>query len=106
MVCTVPSQAICRLWSRQPCARTRGLGWGWGQGCIGREGTSEAFPAAVGLAVGGGCQNGCGQLLSVANAIEAGTCHQGDSSWARLEREGRGGGGLAPPDASLLGGDC
>ena len=31
------------------------------QGCIRREGTSEAAPEAVGQAVGGGWQSGCGQ---------------------------------------------
>ena len=34
---------------------------------------SEAAPEAV----GGGCQSGWGRLLSVTNAIEAGTCRQG-----------------------------
>ena len=53
-----------------------------GQGCIRREGTLEAAPAAVGWTVGGGCQSGWGRLLSVTNAIEAGTCRQGDSGWA------------------------
>ena len=52
------------------------------QGCIRREGTSEAAPAAVRKAVGGGCHNGWGRLLSVTNAIEAGLCRQGDSGWA------------------------
>ena len=42
---------------------------GQGQGCVGREGTSEAAPAAV----GGGCQSGWGRLLSVTNAVEPGT---------------------------------
>ena len=48
------------------------------QGCIRREGTSEA----VRQAVGGGCQSGWGRLLSVTNAIEAATWRQGDSGWA------------------------
>ena len=48
------------------------------QRCIRREGTSEAAPEAVRQAVGGGW----GRLLSVANAIEAGTWRQGDSDWA------------------------
>jgi hypothetical protein len=39
-------------------------------------------PEAVGQAVGGGCRSGWGQLPSVTNAIEAGTCRQGDSGWA------------------------
>ena len=52
------------------------------QGCIRREGTAEAAPEAVRQAVGGGCQSGWGRLLSVTNAIEAGTWRQGDSGWA------------------------
>ena len=53
------------------------------QGCVRREGAaSEAAPEAVRQAVGGGCQSGWGRLLSVTNAIEAGTCRQGDSGWA------------------------
>ena len=53
-----------------------------GSTCIRREGTSEAAPAAVRQAVAGGCQSGWGRLLSVTNAIEAGTWRQGDSGWA------------------------
>ena len=52
------------------------------QGCLRREGTSEAAPEAVRQAVGGGCQSGWGRLLSDTNAIEAGTWRQGDSGWA------------------------
>ena len=48
-------------------------GKGGGQGCITREGASEAAPEAVRPAVGGGCQSGCGRSLSVTNAIEVGT---------------------------------
>ena len=44
---------------------------------IRREGISEAALAATRQAVGGGCQSGWGQLLSVMNAIEAGTWRQG-----------------------------
>ena len=58
------------------------FGWGVGQGCIRREGGSEVAPEAVGQAVGGGCQSGWGRVLSVTNAIEAGTWRQGDSGWA------------------------
>ena len=47
------------------------------QGCIRREGASEAALEAVRQAVGGGCQSGWGRLLSVTNAIEAGACRQG-----------------------------
>ena len=39
-------------------------------------------PEAVGQAVGGGCQSDWGRLLSVANAMDAGTWRQGDSGWA------------------------
>ena len=74
-------------------------GEGAGQGCIRREGTSEAAPAAVRKAVGGGCRSGWGRLLSVINAIEAGLCRQGDSGWAYAGRPGGGGGG-APPRLS------
>ena len=63
------------------------------QGCIRREGTAEAAPEAVRQAVGGGCQSGWGRLLSVTNAIVAGTCRQGDSGWAQAGRPGGGGGG-------------
>ena len=52
------------------------------QGCIRREGTSEAALEAVRQAVGGGCQGSWGRLLSVTNVIEAGTWRQGDSGWA------------------------
>ena len=48
---------------------------GDGQGCIGREGTSEAALEAVRQAVGGGCQNSWGRLLPVTNAVEIGTWH-------------------------------
>ena len=76
--------------------------WGWGgitQGCMRREGTPEPAPAAVGQAVGGGCRSGWERLLSVINAIESGTCCQGDSAWAWAghPREGE---GLPPPPPS------
>ena len=45
-------------------------------------------------AVRGGCQSGWERLLSVTNAIEAGTCHSGDSGWAEVGHP-EGGGGLA-----------
>ena len=45
----------------------RGAGGG-GQGCVRRDGTSEAAPEAVGQAVGGGCQSGWRRLLLVTNA--------------------------------------
>ena len=41
------------------------------QGCIRREGTSEAAPEAGNQAVGGGCQSGWVRVLSVTNAIDA-----------------------------------
>ena len=52
------------------------------QGCVRREGTSEAAPEAIRQAVGEGSRSGWGRLLSVTNAIEAGTWRQGDSGWA------------------------
>ena len=55
---------------------------GWGQGCIRREGASEAAIDAVTQAIGEGCQSGWGRILSATNAIEAGTRRQGDTSWA------------------------
>ena len=66
-------------------------------------GTSEASPQAVRQAVGRGCQIGWGRLLSVTNAIEAGTCRQGDVAGSRLGalERGRGGSPLEmPPWAS------
>ena len=77
----------------------RTVGWGPGrdppsQGCIRRRGTSEAAPEPVRQAVGGGCRSGCGRLLSVTDAVEAGTWRQGDSGRASA---GRPGGGGAPP---------
>ena len=55
---------------------------GRGGGYIRREWASAAAPEAVRRAVGEGCQSGWGRLLSVTNAIEVGTCRQGDSGWA------------------------
>ena len=57
-----------------------------------REGTSEAASEAVRQAVGGGCQSGWGRLLSVTNAIETGTCRQGDGGWVLAGRSERRGG--------------
>ena len=69
---------------RRAVERTKGLcqGGGGRQRCIRTEGASEAAPEAVRQAVGGGCRSGWGRLLSVANAVEAGTWRQGDSGWA------------------------
>ena len=68
-----------------------------GQGCIRREGASEVALGAVRQAVGGGCRIGWRRLLSVLNAIEAGTCRHGDSGWAQAGRPGEGGGGSYLP---------
>ena len=70
---------VVQLWTPHP------------QGCIGREEASVAAPQAVRQAVGGGCQSGWGRLLSVTNAVEAGTCRQGHSGWAQAGCPGRGG---------------
>ena len=64
-------------------------------GMLGRAGAREEVPKAVRQAVGGGCQSGWRRLLAVTNAIEVGTCCQGDSGWAW------GGGGSLPSNASL-----
>ena len=55
---------------------------GHGRDALEGKGPREAAPASVRQAVGGGCQSGWGRLLSVTNAIEAGTWRQGDSGWA------------------------
>ena len=60
-----------------------------------RGGTSEAAPAAVRQAVGGGCQSGWGRLLSVTNAIEAGTWRQETVAGHRLGALEGGGSPLA-----------
>ena len=70
---------------------------GGGQGCIRREGASEAAPEAVRQAVGGGCRSGWGRLLSVMKAFRAGTWRQGDSGWAQAGHPEVGGGGHLPP---------
>ena len=69
-----------------------------GQGCIRTEGTAYAAPEAITQAVVGGHQSGWGRLPSVTNAIEAGTCRQGDSGWAQA---GRPGGGGVPPSRPM-----
>ena len=78
--------------SQLRCGRGRGVWHGAGLCCCRQlaaprdalegEGTSEAAPVAVRQAVGGGCRSGWGRLLSVTNAIEAGTWRQGGSGWA------------------------
>ena len=62
-----------------------------------KGGTSEGVTEAVRRADGGGCQSGWGRLLSVTNAIEAGTWGSGDSGWASTGRPERGGGVSPPP---------
>ena len=74
------------------------------QGCIGRQGTSAVASEAVRQAVGGGCKSGCRRSLSVTNAIEAGTCRQAHSGWAKAGRPGGGGG--APPFQYIPGVGC
>ena len=73
-----------------------------GGGFIRREGTSKAAPQAVRQAVGGGSRSGCGRLLSVTNAIEAGTWRQGDRAGRRLGALG--GGGVTPTPSNASGG--
>ena len=88
-----PPSPLTQRGGTQPPQSAR---WGDPQGCIRREGTPEAAPGAVRQAVGGGGQSGWGRLLSVTNAIEAGTCRQGDTCWASAGRPGGGRGGLPP----------
>ena len=88
-----PRGACTRERVHHRCRGLGGTGCGWprageggwegeGQGCMRMEGVSEAAPEAVRQAVGGGCQSGWGRLLSDTNAVETGTCRQGDSGWA------------------------
>ena len=73
------------------CWGPEGLfGRGGGGGCIRREGA----PEAVRWAVGGGCRSGWGRLLSVTNAIDAGTCRQGGQWLGIGQVPWRGGGGV------------
>ena len=55
--------------------------------------TSEGAPEAVRQAVGGGCRGGWGRLLSVTNAVEAGTWRQAGRRLGALEAWG----GTSPP---------
>ena len=78
--CTAPG--VCPPPFRRQTISLEAVDMGVDQGCLGREGTSEAAPEAVRQADGGGCQSGWRRLLSVTNAVEASTCCQGDSGWA------------------------
>ena len=60
------------------CSWLRGLGPP--MHCNGTE--LGGGPEAVRQAVGGGCRNDRGRLLSVTNAMESGSCRQGDSGRA------------------------
>ena len=85
-----------------PGTRCRGRG---GEGCIRREGISEAAPAAVRQAVGGGCQSGWGPLMSVGNAIEVKLALAARETVAGCRRPGGGGGGLGgtpPPPGQCI----
>ena len=76
----------------------------WDQGCIGREGTSEAAPEAVRQAVGGGCQSGGERLLSVANAMKLALGVRETVAGHTLGAL-RGGGYLPPPFQCIPGWD-
>ena len=81
------------------------------QGCIRREGTSEAAPEAVRQAVGGGSKSGWGRLLSVKNAVGGGAGKAAPTvretvAGSRLGALEGAGGGLPPPNASLPRGHC
>ena len=96
---------------RGSCSLWGGGGGGWGrkwipesEGVCGATDASEGkgpqrrAPEAVRQAVGGGCRSGWGRLLSVTNAVEAGTCRQRDSGWAIGWTIWRG--GMVPPPLS------
>ena len=78
-----------------------------------RVGALKAAPEAVRQAVGGGCQSGWGRLLSVTNAMEAGTWHQGGGGggggggqWLGIGwAPGRRGGGASPISNASPGGE-
>ena len=77
---------------------------GLDQGCIRREGTSEAETEAVKQAAGGGWQSGWGRLLSVTNAIEPGNRREGTVAGHRPGAlEGEGGGTSPHPSNTSLG---
>ena len=70
-----PSPQACQWPGKGPGTAAKEVGGGFQEmgfrcppppppnGCIGREGASEAAPEAVRQAVGGGCQSGWGRLL-------------------------------------------
>ena len=65
------------------------------------QGPRRRFQTRVGQAVGGDYQSGWGRLLSVTNAVGAGTCGQGEElgiGWG----PGRGRGYLPPPSNASL----
>ena len=66
-------------------------------------GTSEAAPAAVRQAVGGGCRSGWGRLLSVTHAIESGALRQKTVAGRRLGALEGGGGSPPPPLQGIRG---
>ena len=70
--------------------------------CRRRDWASPGPPAAVRQAVRGVCHSGWGRLLSVTNAVEAGTWRQGGSGWAIGWAPWRGGRPPPPPPGLCL----
>ena len=80
---------------RSPSER---MGRGGGGGCIRREGASEAAPAAVGQADGGGCQSGwAGGYCRLQMPLRPALGVRGTVAGHRLGALEEGGGGLPPP---------
>ena len=94
-----PTPAPARIPIKQ-CDYTHSAGEeGGGQGCNRTEGAQRR----LGRRLEGVCQSGWGRLLSVTNAVEAGTWRQGDSGWAYAGRPGKGGGTPPPPAQCIPG---
>ena len=79
-------------------------GGGGGQGCIRREGTSEAAPEAVRQSVGGGCQSGGEGYCRLQMPLKPAIAVTGTVAGRRLGALDAGGGGVpAPPSNAFLG---
>ena len=87
-----------------PAPTVCGVDRAGGGGALEGKGPQRRAPEAVRQAVGGGCQSGWGRLLSVTNAIQAGTWRQGDSDWAYPGRPASAGGGCLPRLQCIPGG--
>ena len=99
-----PRRALCHA-GRLPGTRLRGDGHSRssGQGCLRREGASEAAPEAVGWAFGGGCQSGWAPLLSVTKIpLRLVLATRETVAGHRLDALEGGEGGTAPPSNATL----